>query len=187
MAAEEVLHGLGDGELDVEQAAVAQHHHEEAQPPAGVADVDAAVVPPVDLGGLAWGEVQGQERRGSHRTHPLEVILHDGGAAVVTGLAQAVQDLGGAEGVVLKETADIALERVELARSRRGDTGSEPRFVEPAAHGAHVERDGGGDLGDGELLDAVQMLDALVGGVVDHVGLRSCSNISLRRRGVALR
>ena len=41
-----------------------------------------------------------------------------------------------------------------------------------------------GDLGDGKLLDAVQMLDALIGGVIDHVGLRSCSNISLRRRGV---
>ena len=143
--------------------------------------------PPVNLSGLAWSEVQGQERRRTHRTHPLEVILHDGGAAVVTGLAQAVQYLRAAEGVVLEEAADIDLERVELARSRRGDSGPEPRLVEPAAYGAPVERDGVGDLGDGELLDAVQMLDALVGGVVDHVGLRSCSNTSLRRRGAALR
>ena len=79
VAAEEVLHGLGDGELDVEHAAVAQHHDEEAQSPAGVADVDAAVVAPVDLGALAGGEVQGEEGRGTHRTYPLEVVLDEGG------------------------------------------------------------------------------------------------------------
>ena len=64
MAAEEVLHGLGDGELEVHQAAVAQHHDEEAQAASGVADRDRAVVTPIDLGALTGGEVQGQEPRG---------------------------------------------------------------------------------------------------------------------------
>ena len=187
VAAEEVFHGLGDGELEVHQAAVAQDHHEEAQPSPGVADIDAGVVPPVDLGGLAGGEVQGQERWRTHWAHPLEVVLHDGGAAVVADLAQAVQDLRATVGVVFEEAADIALERVELAWPRRGDSGPELGFVEPTAHGAHVERDGVGDLGGGELLGTVQMLDPLEGGVIDHVVLRSCSKTSLRRRGAALR
>ena len=40
-----------------------------------------------------------------------------------------------------------------------------------------------GDLGDGELLDAMQMLDALEGGVIDHLVLAICCSTSLRRRG----
>ena len=74
VAAEEVLHGLGDGELDVHQAAVAQHHDKEAQAASGVADRDRAVVTPVDLGALAGCEVQGEEGGGTHRTHALEVV-----------------------------------------------------------------------------------------------------------------
>ena len=46
VAAEEVLEGLRDGELDMHHAAVAEHQHEEAQLPAGVADVDRPVVAP---------------------------------------------------------------------------------------------------------------------------------------------
>ena len=37
------------------------------------------------------------------------------------------------------------------------------------------------------LAALIGAVDGLVGGVVDHVGLRSCSKTSLRRRGVALR
>ena len=185
MAAEEVLHGLGDGELEVHQAAVAEHHHEEAQPPAGVADVDAGVVTPVDLGALTGGEVQGQERGGAHRADPLHVVLDDGHAPVVAGLAQAVEGLRGAVWVVLEQSADVALVGVELARARWGGTGSELRLVKPAAHRARVHRHRVGDLGDGELLDVVQMLDALIGRVIDHVGVPICRSTSLRRRGVA--
>ena len=150
MAAEEVLHGLGDGELDVHQAAGstapselaqrAELRDKEAQAASGVADRDRAVVTPVDLGALAWGEVQGEEGGGTHRTHALEVVLDDGGAADVAGLAQAVEDLCGAVGVVLEQSADIGLVGVELARARRGGTGAELRLVEPAAHRASVER-----------------------------------------------
>ena len=139
VAAEEVLHGLGDGELDVHQAAVAQHHHEEAQPSSSVADIDRAVVTPVDLGALAWSEVQGQERRGAHRAYPLHVVFDDGGAAVIAGLAQANEELGGAVGMVLEQAADGGLVRVELAWAGRGESGPEPRLVEPVAHRAYVD------------------------------------------------
>ena len=55
----------------------------------GVADVDAvSVVTPVDLGALAgYRSADGEEGGGTHRTHALEVVLDDGGAADVAGLA----------------------------------------------------------------------------------------------------
>ena len=131
--------------------------------------------------------MQGEEGGGTHRTHALEVVLDDGGAADVAGLAQAVEDLCGAVGMVLEQAADIGLVRVELAGARTGEPGAEPGFVEPAAHRASVERDGVGDLDDGELLDAMQMLDALEGGVIDHLVLAICCSTSLMRRAGALR
>ena len=54
------------------------------------------------------------------------------GAAVVAGLAQAVEDLRGAVGMVLEKPADVALEGVELAGACTGHPGAEPGFVEPA-------------------------------------------------------
>ena len=89
--------------------------------------------------------------------------------------------------MVLEQPADIGLVRVELAGARAGEPGAEPGFVEPAAHRASVERDCEGNLGDGELLDTMQMLDALEGGVIDHLVLAICCSTSLRRRGAALR
>ena len=89
--------------------------------------------------------------------------------------------------MVLEQAADIGLVGVELAGARRGGTGAELRLVEPAAHRARVHRHREGDLGDGELLDAMQMVDALEGGVIDHLVLAICCSTSLRRRGVGVR
>ena len=90
-------------------------------------------------------------------------------------------------GMMFEQAADIGLVRVELAGARAAEPGAEPGFVEPAAHRASVERDRVGDLGDGELLDAMQMLDTLEGGVIDHLVLAICCSTSLRRRAGALR
>ena len=137
VALEEVFEGLRDGELDVHHGAVAPHHDEEAQAAPGVAERDRAVVSPVDLGALAGCEVQGQESGGANRAHSLQVILDDGDAPVVTDLAQAVENLRGAVGIVLEQSADGGLERVELAGVVGGEPGAEARLVEPSAHGFH--------------------------------------------------
>src|SRR5208283_4846915 len=60
---QEVLHGLGEGELDIHHAAVTEHHDEEAEAAGGVAHGDGAELAPVHLGAFAGSEVQGQEGR----------------------------------------------------------------------------------------------------------------------------
>jgi hypothetical protein len=44
---EEMLHGLRDGEFDIHEAAVAQHHHEEGEPPPRGTDTDRAEFAPL--------------------------------------------------------------------------------------------------------------------------------------------
>jgi hypothetical protein len=44
---------LREAELDVAQAAVAEHGHEHRDPPRGLADLQPAAVSPIDLHGLA--------------------------------------------------------------------------------------------------------------------------------------
>jgi hypothetical protein len=58
VAGEEMLHGLGDGELHEHLAAEGQHHDEERKPATGIADRDGSVGPPIDLRALAGSEVQ---------------------------------------------------------------------------------------------------------------------------------
>ena len=66
MAAQEVLHGLIEEELQIQRARVRQRHHEAGQARAGAAHHDVAEVGPVDLRLLAGKRLQTQERlRGS--------------------------------------------------------------------------------------------------------------------------
>jgi hypothetical protein len=53
MGCEEMLHRLRDGELHVQEAAIAQHHNEEGEPPPGRSNIDRIVFAPIDLGALA--------------------------------------------------------------------------------------------------------------------------------------
>ena len=62
MAGQEVFHGLGDGELDIQHAAVAQDHDKEAQPALRLPHRDRAERAPIDLGTLAGGK--GQREKG---------------------------------------------------------------------------------------------------------------------------
>ena len=55
VAGEEVFHGLGDGELDVQHATVAQDHHKETQLAVRLPDRDRAKRAPIHLGTLAGG------------------------------------------------------------------------------------------------------------------------------------
>ena len=111
VAGQEVLHGLGDGELDVQHPAVAEHHHEEAQPAAGVAHADRAELAPVHLGTFAGGEGERQEGRRARRADLVDVVLDDGDPAGVAGLAQPQEDLRGGVGVALQPADDLLLDR----------------------------------------------------------------------------
>ena len=82
-----------DGELDVQHPAVAQHHHEEAQPPAGVTHADRAELAPVHLGAFAGGEGERQEGLPARRADLVDIVLDDGDPAGVAALAQPQEDL----------------------------------------------------------------------------------------------
>ena len=87
VAGQEVLHCLGEGELDIQHAAVAEHHDEEAEPSARVAHVDRSELAPVHLGAFARGEGQRQEGRRRGGANLADVVLDDRHPAGVAGLA----------------------------------------------------------------------------------------------------
>ena len=86
VAGEEVLHRLRDGELDEHLAAESQHHDEERKPTPRIADGDASVDAPIDLGALAASEVQLQIDWALRRANAVDVVAHDADAAPITFL-----------------------------------------------------------------------------------------------------
>lgn len=94
---QELLHGLRQRKFDVHLPAVGQHHDEEGEPPARVANGDGAPFPPVGLGEFSGGERERQEGRARARTDGAHIVLDDADAARVTGVAQALEHLLGGE------------------------------------------------------------------------------------------
>ena len=91
VAGEEMLHGLGDGELHEHLAAERQHHDEERKPAMGIAHRDGSVGPPVDLRALAGSEVQLEIDRPLGRPDAADVIPQDRHATAISFLAQTNQ------------------------------------------------------------------------------------------------
>ena len=93
MAAQEVLHGLIEEELQVQRPRVGQRDHKAGQRPAGAADRDMAKVGPIGLRLIGGKGVQAQERLAHGRPQPGHRApqLHDaaGVAALVDHLVNA--------------------------------------------------------------------------------------------------
>jgi len=135
-----VLHGLAAGELQVGHAAVAEHHGEKRQAPAGGAQSDGAGMGPVDLGGFAGGEGQSQIGRAARRTHRAHVVLEDAVAAGVAVLAaQLLIDLHRTEGVPFQPAHDHGLEAIQFARTPGNAAGREALHAGVAGHGFGIQ------------------------------------------------
>ncbi len=119
VTAEEVLHGLGYGELHEYLAAVSQHHDEERQPAAGIAHRDGSLCTPVGLGALAGRKVQLQIDRPPGRPDMADVIPQDRQAAAVAFLAQTLEDLLSAIRMGIQQPGNMRLEGIEEAAARR--------------------------------------------------------------------
>ena len=78
---EEVLHGLRDREFDIHEAAIAQHHDEEGEPPAGRANTDRTELAPVQLGAFAGGKGELEEGFPAWRADTAHIVLDDRAAA----------------------------------------------------------------------------------------------------------
>lgn len=168
MGGEEMLHGLRDGELDVHQAAVAQHHDEEGQSPTRRADRDAAVFAPVNLGAFPGGKGELEKGGPTHRPDLAYIRLDDRVAARKTFLAQALEDLLRAVRVAFQQANDARLEGVEATAAWWRLAGMKLRDADPLRHRVRIQSEGAGGLRDGQLLPIVVILDLAVGFVVDH-------------------
>ena len=115
MTGQEMLHGLGDGELEIHHATVAEDHDKEAEPAAGITDGNGAVRAPVDLGALAGSKGEFEEGRSSPGADFAHIVLEDGIAAVKPFLPDALQDLDGGVRMGLEHLQDGAFEGVEFA------------------------------------------------------------------------
>ena len=138
VATQEQFLALAQGELDVEQAAVTEHAHEEGKPSAGRADGDGAPTAPIHLQAFARGKVQ--RKKGFDRLGPdqPDILPHDRVAHLESISLEALQDLLGAQVVGLQPTLDAGLVRIELAAAARP-----PRrmviVLEPVADGLLVQ------------------------------------------------
>src|SRR5205823_3436443 len=77
MAGQEVVHGLGEGELDIEHRAVTEHHEEEGEPAAARTHWDRAVLAPVHLSAFSRGKLQHEKGRFADRTDQPHIVLED--------------------------------------------------------------------------------------------------------------
>jgi len=73
--------------------AESQHHDEERKSTPRIADGDASVGAPIDLGALAGGEMQLQIDWALRRSDAADVIADDADAAAITFLAQPLKNL----------------------------------------------------------------------------------------------
>jgi hypothetical protein len=111
----ELFHALREGELDINHAAVTEHHHKEREPPTCGAHRDGTVTTPIDLGAFAGGKLQHEEGRFVHRADQANKRLEDAvGAPIPLGL-NLLEHLLGSVRVALQHGHDWTFEWVELA------------------------------------------------------------------------
>ena len=167
VAGQKVLLALAEAELDVQQAAVAQHHDKETQPAPAGAHRDHFPRTPIHLGALPRCERQCQIRFGGAGPHQLDVVLDDRDAARVALLAQQRQHLHGGVVMLLEQSQDVALEPIQRAGAA-GGLAWPIGLDQPLAHGPSGQPQFPGDLGGAEPVAFGQLLHSAPGRIVDH-------------------
>ena len=118
MTTEKVFHGLGDGELQVHQAAVAQHHDKKAQAPPRFPDGDRTALAPVHLGTFAGFKRKLQKGRSGSGSDASHIVSNNGDTAIETRFLEALVYLGGTVGVCLQPGNDQLFIGIQFARLR---------------------------------------------------------------------
>ena len=177
VAGEEMLHGLGDGELHEHLTAKRQHHDEERKPATGIAHRDGSVGTPVDLRALAGSEVQLQIDRPLGRPDAADVIPQDRHATAVSFLAQTLEDLLSAIRVGVQQPRDARLEGIKDTAARPAAPRLEARTRQPRGHRLRVEAQRPGGLRDRQALAIMAVVDFGERLVIDHDRLRSQARV----------
>ena len=159
---------LGQGELDIHPAAVAEHHDKEGKPPPGAAHRQKSGRTPIHLGALTRRKMQFQKGGLTRWAHGAHVFLEDAVAAGVAILPQPLQQLLGGEGMRGQQPHDRALVRIEFA----GPLGLLARLIrlafDPFAHGSFIQLQRRRNLRHGHLFLIAQLPDLMEGLVINH-------------------
>ncbi len=174
---EEMLHRLRHEEFQVHAAAVAQHHDEEAQLPAGGADADRAPYAPVDLRGLAGRKRQFEEGLAALGPDHAHVVFDRRVTARVAGLAKPLIHLTGAERMGVEQPRHRALEWVEQAGARHRLSGLVVGHGCPGRDGSVMQLQRRGDLCERHVL-AIPAVSDLAPDFVGNHGWRSSAACS---------
>ena len=143
-------------------------------------DGDRAERAPIDLGTLAGGKGQcekGGLPPGSDRAH---VGFDSGVAAVKAVLAQALEDLRGANRDTFQQPDNLRFEGIEFAGALPGFARPEVLLAQPVGHGARIEGQGAGNLRGVEPLVVMQVFDLAKAVIINH------DNTSQMRANTAL-
>ena len=174
MTTEKMFHGLGHGELQVHQAAVAQHHDKKAQAPPRLSDGDRTVFAPVHLGGFTGFKRQLQKgwcRSGSDASH---IVSNNGDTTIKTTLLESLVDLGSTVGMCFQPGNDLLFMRIQFAGSSYAMSRLITWRVQPAANSLLIDTQGLSDLLSGKMAFMAVLFDLAVGLIANH---RSCRQV----------
>ncbi len=156
VAGEEVCHRLGDGDLDVQQATVAQDHDKETHLAVRLSHGDGAEGPPLPLGTLAGGKGQREKGRLPPGSYRAPIGFDQPIAAGKTVLAQALEDLRGRIGMTFQQPDNVRFKLIELAGVRPGFPRAKVGLDQPVGPRAAIKGAGLGDLRGVQALVGMQ-------------------------------
>ena len=168
VAGQELFHALGESELEINHAAVTEHHDKEGQAPTGGADGNGTVAAPIDLGTFAGRKGQHQESGLAHRADQANKRLEDAVAPSIALGPKLLEHLLGGVRVTFQQPNDLAFEGVQFA----GPLGAATTLVtgarHPLGHRLGVQSQFRSDLGNGQVLLVRQFPQLAENRVTDH-------------------
>ncbi len=142
-----MFHCLRHGEFNIQQPAVAQHHHKETEPPPGLTHVYRTKRTPVHLGAFSWGKGELEKGRRAFWPDFTDIAFDRVIAALKAHLLQMLKNLGGGVRMPFYHAAYLRLKRIKNARFAILLSGTVSFFDKPFDHGALVQAQFPGNLG----------------------------------------
>jgi hypothetical protein len=150
MTGPKMLPGLRHGTRDRPQAAVAQHHAQDAQTAVGGPPRDRAAGAPVDLRPRTGGQGEGEQSGLTCGANRAPRGCDEGVAPRTAMRAHALEDLGGARRLWVEPLDPLRRARSECAGPRTGLARSHALLAAPRGDGAGIARHGVGTRRAGE-------------------------------------
>lgn len=131
-------------------------------------DADRAVLAPIDLRAFTGRERELEECLALSGAHLVHIVCDDGSAAGESLLAQQLEDLLAAVVVTVEQAHHLCLERIEQARAWRRLAWLVMIQLEPGGDSVRMQVQGGGSLGNVQVLPVTAIADLAPGFVIDH-------------------